>query len=299
MNTPYRMPSLRSLYAFTYAGRYLSFKEAADALFLTASAVSHQVRNLEDFLGVPLFVRKTRALAFTDAGEKYFNFLDEMFARLETETHQLWAEFGRKIIRLNVPPFFANELLLPNLAALQALMPETDIRVTTQTSLMKEHSAEADLSVLLGENDDWPELVTYPLFTRRLVVAAAPSTIEGFDRKDFNSLDGQTLIIHENRPKAWANWARAVGVPTPKAGKILRFDSMSTLVEAAARGLGFAIVSWPLSKTWFESGQLVRVYDTEWVTDECFHLAHRPGEQERLDIGRTIDWMLQELRDDA
>jgi DNA-binding transcriptional LysR family regulator len=88
-------------------------------------------------------------------------------------------------------------------------------------------------------------------------------------------------------------------VPTPKAGKILRFDSMSTLVEAAARGLGFAIVSWPLSKTWFESGQLVRVYDTEWVTDECFHLAHRPGEQERLDIGRTIDWMLQELRDDA
>ena len=79
-------------------------------------------------------------------------------------------------------------------------------------------------------------------------------------------------------------------------------DSGSTddsLAEAAARGLGFAIVSWPLSKTWFESGQLVRVYDTEWVTDECFHLAHRPGEQERLDIGRTIDWMLQELRDDA
>ena len=92
-------------------------------------------------------------------------------------------------------------------------------------------------------------------------------------------LDGQTLIIHENRPKAWAKWARAVGVPTPKAGKILRFDSMSTLVEAAARGLGFAIVSWPLSKTWFESGQLVRVYDTEWVTDECFHL--RTGRESR------------------
>ena len=110
MNTPYRMPSLRSLYAFTYAGRYLSFKEAADALFLTASAVSHQVRNLEDFLGVPLFVRKTRALAFTDAGEKYFNFLDEMFARLETETHQLWAEFGRKIIANMLMIGFINEI---------------------------------------------------------------------------------------------------------------------------------------------------------------------------------------------
>ena len=82
----------------------------------------------------------------------------------------------------------------------------------------------------------------------------------------------------------------------PKASKILRFDSMSTVVQAAARGLGFAIVSWPLSQRWFASGQLVRVFKDEWVTDEVFYLAHRPGEQERLDIGQTIDWLLQELR---
>jgi DNA-binding transcriptional LysR family regulator len=292
------MPSLRSLRAFTYAGRYLSFKVAAEHLFLTASAVSHQVRNLEEFLGVPLFVRKTRALEFTEAGKKYFDFLDEMFARLEAETHQLWSEYGRKIVRMCVPHFFANELLLPKLDALHALMPDTDIRVTTQTSLMKEHPAEADLSILLGDEDEFPNLVTHLLFTRSLVVAAAPALLKGFDRRHYKSLDGQTLIVHENRPNAWTNWSKALKAPLPKAGKILRFDSMSTVVQAAASGLGFAIVSWPLSEQWFESGKLVKVFDTEWITDESFYLAHRPGEQDRADIARTSEWLLQQFRRD-
>jgi DNA-binding transcriptional LysR family regulator len=197
-----------------------------------------------------------------------------------------------------VPDFLANELLLPKLDALHDLMPDTDVRVTTQTSLMKEHLASADLSILLGDHDDWPELVTYPLFARCLVVAAAPFRLKGFDRKSYKSLDGQTLIVHENRAKAWANWAEAIGIPMPRAGKILRFDSMSTVVQAAARGLGFAIVSWPLSRSWFESGQLVRVYESEWVTDEVFHLAHRPGEEERPDISQAVAWLLQEFSND-
>ena len=105
-----RIPPLRALRAFQAAGRHLSFKKAAEELCVTASAVSHQVKNLESFLGLSLFIRKTRALELTGAGQKYLEFLSEMFARLEAETHQLRAEYGRSIIRLCVPPFFANEL---------------------------------------------------------------------------------------------------------------------------------------------------------------------------------------------
>ena len=171
-----RHPSLKALKTFQEAGRHLSFKRAAEALFISPSAVSHQIRNLENFLGVELFVRKTRALEFTDAGLRYFAFLDEMFSRLEAETHQLFTEYGRGLIRLCVPPFFANEMLLPRLQSFQARMPDTDIRLTTQPSLMKAHPAEADLSVLLGK-DEWPDLVTHRLFPRRLVVACAPSLL--------------------------------------------------------------------------------------------------------------------------
>jgi len=297
MNTNKRMPSLRSLRAFQIAGRHLSFKLAAEELCLTASAISHQVKSLEEFLDLNLFVRKTRALEFTEPGQKYFEFLDGMFARLETETHQLWAQYGRGMIRLCVPPFFANEILLPKLHDFQAIMPDTDIRVSTQHSLVKEHSSETDLSILLGSGD-WPDLVTYPLFARRLVVAAAPSVLKDFDSSSFKNLNGQTLIVHENRPHAWRNWANALDIEEPKAGNILRFDSMSTVVQATAQGLGFAIVSWPLSKNWFESGALQRVFETEWVTDEYFYLAHRPEESERLDIANLIDWIIREFQND-
>ena len=297
MNTKQRMPSLRSLRAFQVAGRHLSFKLAAEELCLTASAISHQVKSLEEFLDMNLFVRKTRALDFTEPGRKYFDFLDGMFSRLEMETHQMWAQYGRRMIRLCVPPFFANEILLPNLHDFQAIMPDTDIRVSTQHSLVREHSAETDLSILLGSGD-WPGLVTYPLFARRLVVAGAPSLLKGFDSSSFKSLDGQTLIVHENRPHTWSNWAKALDIEAPTAGKVLRFDSMSTVVQAAAQGLGFAVVSWPLSKNWFQSGALQRAFETEWITDEHFYLAHRPEESERADIVKLIDWVISEFQSD-
>jgi LysR family glycine cleavage system transcriptional activator len=287
------MPSLRALRAFQVAGHHLSFKLAGDALYITPSAVSHQVRNLESFLGIDLFIRKTRALEFTDAGSRYFEFLDGMFARLEAETHQLWAEYGRHIIRLCVPPFFASELLLPRLQQLQLLMPDTDIRVITQPSLMKVHPPDADLSILLGAGD-WPELVTCPLFPRTVLTACSPELKKRGRLRSFEDLDGQTLIVHENRPHSWVNWAQALEIEPPRASKVFRFDSMSAVVQAAAQGLGVAIVSWPLSKRWFDNGRLVRAFDEEVVTGEQFHLAHRPEEVEREEVRELIDWITSE-----
>jgi LysR family glycine cleavage system transcriptional activator len=293
-----RLPSLKSLRAFQVAGRHLSFKLAAEELNITASAVSHQVKNLEDQLGLDLFLRKTRALELTAAGSKYFEFLDGMFARLESETHQLWAEYGRKMIRLCVPPFFSSEILLPGLDALQALMPDADIRINTPPSGMKDHPAESDLSILLGKND-WPNLITHPLFAGHLVVAAAPALMREFDASSFASLNGQTLIVHENRPEGWANWARSLGIPQPKAGKILRFDSMSSVMQAVAGGLGFAIVYWPLSDKWFRSGAIMRVFETEPIADEHFYLAHRPEETDRPEIVRIIEWFTRQFQHDS
>lgn len=297
MSNPIRFPSLRALKVFQEAGRNLSFKRAAEALSISPSAVSHQVRNLESFLGVELFERQTRALAFTEAGERYFRFLDEMFCRLEAETHQLFTEYGRGLIRICAPPFFASQLLLPGLHSFEERMPETDIRLTTQPSQMAEHPAEADLSILLGDGD-WDGLVTYRLFAHRIVVGCAPELAREIEGKSVEDLDGRTLIVHENRPNTWENWARAVGVRPPRAGKIIRFDSMSSLVQAAAQGLGVAVLSWPLSRSLFESGTLVRVFDEEVDTGERFYLAHRPGENERLDIAGLIEWILDRFGTD-
>jgi LysR family glycine cleavage system transcriptional activator len=297
MKTRKNLPSLKSLRAFQIAGRHLSFKDAADELFITASAVSHQVKNLEDYLGIELFLRKTRALELTDPGRKYFGFLDGMFTRLEAETHQIQADYGRGVIRLCVPPFFASQLLLPKLSEFKSLMPETDIRVTTQPSMMKVHPADADLSILLGTGD-WPELESIPLFSRRIMTACAPGLKKKFGFTSFSDLDGRTLIVHENRPQSWENWARALNIRPPKPGKIYRFDSMAAVVQAAVEGHGVAIVSWPLSESMFKSGALVRALEDEVVTGEKFYVAYREEEKGRAEVARLIEWIVEEFQSD-
>ena len=293
-----RLPSLKHLKTFQVAGRFLSFKLAADELAVTPSAVSHQVRNLESFLGVPLFERNTRSLTFTDAGRSYFDFLDGMFARLESQTQQLWTQYGREIVRICVPPFFANEALLPRLSTYQRSSADTDIRVITMPSAMKTHPAEADLSILLG-NDNWPELKTYRLFPHRVVTACAPSLLIEQKIKHFKNLDGQTLIVHEQRTDSWDRWADALGVPAPKPKKLIRFDSMSAVARAAEQGLGIALVSWPVGSALFKSGTLVRLFDVELETGDDFYLAHRPEDADRHEVRNLNEWIINEFQECA
>lgn len=291
-----RLPPLKYLRTFQIAGRHLSFKDAADELAVTGSAVSHQIKNLESFLGVPLFERKARALDFTDAGRGYFEFLNGMFARLESETQQLQTQFGRGIVRLWLPPFFASEAVLKSLSSFAHAATETDIRVSTQSSEMNTHPAEADLSVLVGK-DDWPELITYRLFARSVVTACAPALLKEQKFDAYDSLNGQTLIVHDDGRDAWEQWAATLGIPELKPKRLIRFDSMPAVVHAAEQGLGIALVSWPLAKDRFISGALVRVFETELETGESFYLAHRPKDAERAEVRGLADWMLEKFQD--
>jgi LysR family glycine cleavage system transcriptional activator len=217
-----------------------------------------------------------------------------MFSRLEAETHQIRADYGRSVIRLCVPPFFASELLVPKLSEFKSLMPEIDIRVTTQPSTMKAHPADADLSILLGK-DDWPGLEALPLFSHHIMTACSPELKKKFGFDSFSDLDGRTLIVHENRPQSWENWAKALNIRPPKPGKVYRFDSMTAVVQAAVQGHGVAIVSWPLSENLFKSGALVRALDDEVDTGEKFFVAYREEEKGRKEVARLIEWIVDEF----
>jgi len=298
MNSSRRMPSLRALQVFQVSGNHLSFKEAAEELFLTASAVSHQVKNLETFLGIDLFVRKTRGLELTEAGSRYHEFLSFMFARLEDETQQLHKNFGRQLIRLCVPPFLANELLLPKLSEIKELMPETDVRVVTQPGAMQTHPADADVSILVGTGD-WADLEAIELFPRKVMTACSPELKQKVKLDSPADLDARTLIVHENRPEAWTDWAKALGYPEPEASKVYRFDSMAAVVQAAAEGHGVALVYWPLSKRWFDSGSLVRALGDIVDTEESFFVAFRTEDGDREEVSRLVEWIVENCSIDA
>ena len=189
-----RLPSLKFLKTFQVAAKLQSFKAAAEELFVTPSAVSHQIKALEEQVGVTLFergARGVRTLALTDAGAHYLEHLNDIFSKLESVTEQLQIRYGRTIIRLNVPSFFANEMLLPRLASFSQAREETDIRIETTFSAPKTHPPEADLSIVVGsgpwEGPDRARTVRAK-FHRRLfagVPARQPDRpVRGSERQD-------------------------------------------------------------------------------------------------------------------
>jgi len=290
-----RLPSLKFLKTFQVAAKRQSFKGAAEELFVTPSAVSHQIKVLEEQLGVPLFERGVRALTLTDAGAHYLEHINDIFAKLEKVTEQLQARYGRTIIRLNVPPYFANELLLPRLASFSQAREETDIRIETTFSAPKTHPAEADLSIVVGTGP-WEGLTVHELFAQSFIAACSPEFVLENPIDDYHDLNGKTLLLHEERRDAWERWALGLGIAPIKPNRLVRLDTMSAVVLAAEQGVGVALVPSRLSADRFIAGGLVKLFAAELATNESYVLLHRPEDAARDDLQELTQWILKSCR---
>jgi LysR family transcriptional regulator, glycine cleavage system transcriptional activator len=290
-----RVPSYKLLKTFQVAAKLQSFKAAAEELFVTPSAISHQIKALEGQLGVALFERGVRTLTLTDAGAHYLEHINDIFAKLESVTEQLQVRYGRSIIRLNVPPFFANELLLPRLASFSQSREETDIRIETTFSAPKAHPSEADLSIVWGTGP-WEGLTVHELFALSYIAACSPDFLLENPIDTYGDLNGKTLLQHEERRDAWERWALHLGISPIKPNRLIRLDTMSAVVRAAEQGVGVALVPSRLSANRFVTGGLVKVFDAEWTTNESYVLLHRPEDHAREDLQEFTQWILSEFR---
>ncbi len=289
------LPSLKFLKTFQVAAKHQSFKAASEELCVTPSAVSHQIKSLEEQLGVALFERGVRSLTLTDAGAHYLEHISDIFSKLESITEQLQARYGRTIIRLNVPPFFANELLLPRLAAFSQAREETDIRIETTFSAPKTHPAEADLSIVVGTGP-WEGLTVHELFAQSFIAACSPSFLLESPIDHYTDLNGKTLLLHEERRDAWERWAQGLQIAPIKPNRLVRLDTMSAVVLAAEQGVGVALVPARLSADRFAAGGLVKLFEAELTTNESYVLLHRPEDQAREDLQELTQWILSECR---
>src|SRR5271156_6709146 len=290
-----RLPSLKFLKTFQVAARLQSFKAAAAELCVTPSAISHQIKALEQQLGVSLFQRGVRTLTLTDAGAHYLEHIDDIFSKLESVTEQLQVRYGRTIIRLNVPPFFANELLLPRLASFSQAREETDIRIETSFSAPKSHPPEADLSIVVGSGP-WEGLTVHELFAQSFIAACSPNFLLENPIDRYADLNGKTLLVHEERRDAWERWAIGLNIPPVKPNRLVRLDTMSAVVLAAEQGVGVALVPARLSADRFAAGDLVKLFAQELTTNESYVLLHRPQDGKREELQELTRWILSECR---
>lgn len=284
--------SLRGLRTFCVAAERASFRDAADRLFITASAVSHQIKNLEEELGQKLFERTSRSLTLTEAGRSLLDDIKPLITRLDEIAARHRVSATRSSLSISVQPFFASEVFIPRLAEFTRDHPDIDIKVDTSDESAEKHPATADVSIRVFKSP--PEgLSSDRLFPLRLIPAASPDLRRKIEVNRTSITGDVPLLVHDNRPKAWRQWQQSSGVQIPQDASIIRLDSMIAIARAAERGLGAALVPVQLSDAWFESGSLVPLSDHELVTRDAYYFVCRPGDADNETIQTLRTWVLQ------
>jgi LysR family glycine cleavage system transcriptional activator len=293
-----RPPPIKNLRVFCVAARHRSFKLAADELYLTPSAVSHQMKELEEALGVDLFVRRSRALELTAAGSTLLEEIEPLLTALDRSLAQVARRRGRRTLRILLPPFFASEFFIPRLTGFCAEHREIDIQIDTRDPRPSLHPATADVSILLADTE--PQGVRASrLFTLSLTAVCAPEHTAAVARLGGAVLREMPLIVHRPRPYAWASWAEQVGLEAPEPKNVIELDTMYAVVRAAERGVGVALVPSRLCEAWFRSGSLVSIFATELVTADTYFLVSRRKDAGRPEIHALAEWALSQFCEPA
>lgn len=284
--------SLRGLRTFCVAARYESFKAAASELFVTASAVSQQIKSLEEELDLKLFDRSARELVLTDDGRALYEALSPLIDQLDDVVAGFRNAGRRKSVRISVQPFFASEFFVPRLSEFTARHPEIDIQVGTSDEASEKLPADADLSIRLFSR---PPAGTYAdlLFPLRMVPAGSTSFRKTVRVKGKRIVSDFPLIVHDTRPKAWREWSKSTGIELPEDAKITRLDSMIAVVRAAEQGIGAALVPVPIAEQWFRQGTIVRLFDEELVADVSYYLVSRERRSADKAVETLRSWILE------
>ena len=291
-----RLPSTKTLRAFQLAARSGSFKTAASQLFLTPSAVSHQIRALEEEAGRPA-VPSRRADPYPHGCRPtYLEEIEYLFERLDAATRELRARAGRSTLRLRVASFFASEFLLPRLAAFHAAQPEIDLEIDTDGTGTDVHPPDANASRFVLGSGTWNELQAHRLFSQTYVPACSPALFARTPITTIDQLDGQTLLVFEARKDGWERWAESAGLQLPRPRKRIAFNNMSSLVRATEPSAGIGLIPATLSTERFRSKSLTRLLDHEWTTEDSYFLVHRAEVATRPEVIAFRKWILDELQ---
>jgi len=288
--------SLRGLRTFCVAAKYENFTLAAEALFITPSAVSHQIKGLEQELGQQLFDRNNRDLTLSEAGRALYEEISPLIQQIGDVAAKYKTDGKRSVVRISVQPFFASEYFVPRLSEFNALHPEIDIQVGTSDESSEKHPADADLSIRLFQSPP-KDLESYLLFPLRVSPAGSPAFKKSLKVKDNVIVSDFPMIVHESRPKAWAQWSAASGIELPASSKSTRLDSMIAVVRAAQRGIGAALVPVPIGELWFKEGSIVRLFDKDLIADVSYYLSCKPGAEDQAGVKALSGWIRENFAD--
>lgn len=289
-----RLPPLNALRAFEAAGRYLSFSKAADELAVTPAAISHQIKALEEWLGVALFKRLNRAVMLTDEGQSYVVGVREGLAMINASTEKLMKQDLAGALTVSTLPSFAVRWLLPRLSRFREEYPEIDVRLSATDHLTDFNREDVDLVIRYGSGN-YPGLRTDKFLTEdRLFPVCSPVLLEGkHPLKQPEDLTHHTLL-HDDLRIDWETWLAAADVKgiDPKKGP--SFNDSSMVLTAAMAGHGVALGRSVLAADDLAAGRLVKPFDVEIKAGNAYFIVCPVESADRPRIVKFRNWLLKE-----
>ncbi len=288
-----RLPSLNGLRAFEAAARHLSFTQAAAELNVTQTAISHQIRRLEEELGIRLFIRKNRALALTPKARDYLPGVRAAFNDLRLATDQLLRKDDDHVLTVSTLASLAAKWLLPRLTAFQEAHPGIDVRITTSTALVDFRGGDVDAAIRYGRGN-WQGLRAEWLMADDFFPVCSPALLNGKrPLKCPEDLRDHMLLHTSTNSDDWRQWLTAAGLPSDISKQPgITFDLILMTVQAAIDGIGVAMGRTSYVQDDIAKGRLVVPFKIALPVDAGFYLVSPEGVAEPPKLRAFRQWLI-------
>jgi len=288
-----RLPPMNTLRAFEAAARYLSFTLAAKELHVTQAAVSHQIKTLEQALGVRLFRRLNRAIRLTEEGQEFVGEVRKALSHLATGVEKLAAPDAGGPLTVSVLPSFASKWLVPRLGRFRDKHPEIDVRISPSIGLTDFQRDDVDLAVRYGKGQ-YEGLHSVRLMTEDIFPVCSPMLLEGPNAlREPEDLRHHTLL-HDDAYVDWTMWLLVAGLKglDPQHGPY--FNDSAFVIQAAVEGQGVALARGALAAGDLAAGRLVKPFDIEIAGEYAYYVLCPKATSGHPKIVAFRQWLLEE-----
>ncbi|MES2264861.1 MAG: transcriptional regulator GcvA [Pseudomonadota bacterium] len=299
-----KIPPLNPLRTFEAAARHLSFTRAAEELFVTAAAVSHQIKTLEENLGLQLFIRQAKSLELTAAGKAYLPGVQLAFQQLAEATHQLHLRGRPTTLRVNVPPTFAVKWLIPRMERFMTAHPEIDLKVSTLNQPLDFTREQFDLAIRYGRgggagmrSELCLAVEVFPVCSPALLKGEHPIRVPE-DLKFHTLLHDDSHYADVSNPD-WASWLALAGVEGLDAARGPSFWPSHLVIDAAVDGLGVALAKRSWVETDLAQGRLVRPFALSMPVEFAYYVVYPEQRAANMQIMTFVEWIREELAADT
>ena len=289
------LPPLDLLVGFEAAARHLSFTRAGEELYLTQSAVSRQIKDLEDHLGVALFHRRHRALALTPEGQQFYAAAAQVLVTMRAATDQLRLRTGRQAIAVTTTHSFAALWLIPRLAGFTRAHPDADVRITADTRVQDLERDGLDIAIRHG-----PPSLAGPnavrLFGERVFPVCSPKLLARKPLKKPEDLKNHVLLQYDDPDGRhpwlhWKTWLEVAGIADLRPAGSLSFSGYEQIIPAALAGHGVALGRTPLVRDLLASKALVAPFKSSADPARAYFAIVSRRAEGRREVKAFLEWL--------